>query len=88
MSAFIVASASESSSPRRLAVAYLLWLAGFCGFCGLHRWYCGRRASAVLYFVTLGLCGFGHFLDWFRIGRMVREANLPAVRYPARGAVR
>jgi hypothetical protein len=54
----------------------LLWLAGLCGLCGLHRWYCGRRLSALVYFATMGLCGVGQVFDWFRIGGMVREANL------------
>ncbi len=63
MSTHVVVPASEISSPRRPSIAYLLWLAGLCGLCGLHRWYCGRRISAVFYFVTLGLCGVGHYAD-------------------------
>ena len=70
-----VVTVTNTSSPRRLTVAYLLWLAGICGLCGLHRWYCGQRVSAVIYFMTLGLCGVGQAFDWFRIAAMVRRAN-------------
>ena len=75
MSMQVVVPSTELARPRRLSVAYLLWLLGVVGLCGLHRWYCHRRLSAVIYFVTLGLCGVGQVLDWFRIAAMVRRAN-------------
>lgn len=81
MSIQVVVPSTELARPRRLSVAYLLWLLGVVGLCGLHRWYCHKRFSAVIYFVTLGLCGVGQLLDWFLIAAMVRRANrLPCAR--------
>lgn len=79
MSTYVVARSTDVARPRRLSVAYLLWLLGLVGLCGMHRWYCHRRVSAVLYFMTLGLCGIGQAYDWIVMGRMVREANRPPV---------
>ncbi len=88
MSTYVVVPVSEISSPRRPSIAYLLWLAGLFGLCGLHRWYCGRRVSAVVWFVTLGLCGVGQLVDWLLVAGMVRKANLPRLHHRSLGQPR
>jgi len=55
--------------------AYLLWLAGFVGLCGLHRFYLEKHVSGALYVATLGVCGLGQLFDIFLIGKMVEEKN-------------
>lgn len=43
--------------------AILLSLAGFVGFCGLHRIYLGRPISGIIQLVTAGLLGIWQFID-------------------------
>jgi TM2 domain-containing membrane protein YozV len=57
-------------------VAYLCWLPGLCLVCGLHRLYCGKVFTGVLWFFTIGLCGVGQILDFFLIPDMVMKSNL------------
>ena len=57
-------------------VAFILWLCGFVGLCGLHRFYLGRPFTGILWLFTLGLLGIGQLIDLFLLGSMVREANL------------
>ena len=57
-------------------VAYILWAFGLMGFCGIHRFYSGKIASGLIYFLTLGFFGFGQFIDLFLIPGMTRERNL------------
>ena len=59
-------------------VAFLLWLCGLVGLCGLHRFYVGRTGSGLLWLLTLGLLGIGQLYDLFFLGKMVREANMMA----------
>jgi TM2 domain-containing membrane protein YozV len=56
-------------------VAYLLWLGGIVGFCGLHRFYAGKVLTGLLWFFTLGLLGFGQLLDLLLIPHMINQAN-------------
>jgi TM2 domain-containing membrane protein YozV len=56
-------------------VAYLLWLGCLIGFCGLHRFYVGRPISGIIWFLTIGLLGFGQLIDLFLIPSMVDYAN-------------
>ena len=58
--------------------AYLLWLLGLCGFCGLHRFYLGQPVPGVLYLLTFGVCGIGQLIDLFLIPGEVQTANLRA----------
>jgi TM2 domain-containing membrane protein YozV len=58
-----------------VAIAYLLWFAGFLGFCGLHRFYVGKRISGILYLLTLGFLGLGQLIDLFLIPGLVRSRN-------------
>ena len=58
--------------------AYLLWALGFCGICGLQRFYLGQPVPGVLYLLTFGVCGVGQLIDLFLIPGEVRNANLSA----------
>jgi len=60
---------------RQPGVAYLLWLAAFLGFCGIHRMYCGKWITGILWLVTFGLLFLGQFVDLFLIPGMVDRAN-------------
>ncbi len=55
--------------------AYILWVFGFFGICGVHRFYLGKIGSGLLYLFTFGLFGFGQFIDLFLIPGMTRERN-------------
>jgi TM2 domain-containing membrane protein YozV len=57
-------------------IAYILWAFGFMGFCGIHRFYSGKTASGLIYFVTLGFFGVGQFVDLFLIPGMTKERNM------------
>ncbi|MEL6439014.1 MAG: TM2 domain-containing protein [Cyanobacteria bacterium J06621_8] len=57
-------------------VAYILWMFGWMGFCGIHRFYSGKITSGLLYFFTLGFFGVGQVVDLFLIPGMTRERNL------------
>ena len=56
--------------------AYILWLLGLAGICGLHRFYLGRPWTGLLWLLTVGLLGIGQIIDLFLIPGMVREENL------------
>ena len=62
---------------KSVAVAYLLWL--FLGWAGVHRFYCGRPITGVIWLFTFGLLGFGVLLDVVLIPGMVEHANLYAI---------
>ena len=64
-------------------VAWILWLIGCFGFCGLYRCYVGRVCSGCLWFFTAGCCGIGWLLDIFCINDMVEEANRRANNGPS-----
>ena len=57
-------------------VTYLLWLLGFFGILGLHRFYLGRWLSGLIWFLSFGLFGCGALLDIFLIPGMVKIENL------------
>ena len=56
--------------------AYLLWLLCFIGLGGIHRFYCGKPLSGLIWLFTLGLFGFGQLVDLALIPAMVDEKNL------------
>ncbi|NOT02409.1 MAG: NINE protein [Phycisphaerales bacterium] len=58
---------------RTIPVAYLLWF--FFGLVGVHRFYCGRIGTGLLWAFTGGLAGIGWLIDAFLIPDMVRESN-------------
>ena len=55
--------------------AYLCWLLGLVGFCGIHRFYLGKPVTGLLWFFTAGLLGIGQFIDLFLIPGMVERNN-------------
>lgn len=58
-----------------VGTAYLLWLPGCVGLSGLHRFYMGKPITGIIWFLTLGLVGIGHFYDLLTIPRQVHQAN-------------
>ena len=59
-----------------VGIAYFLWLISGCGMLGFHRFYLGKVASGALWFCTGGLFLIGAISDFFRIPRLVDEANV------------
>jgi TM2 domain-containing membrane protein YozV len=61
----------------RMKISYMLNVLGFLGFTGgLHRLYNGKVATGLLWMFTLGLFGFGQFVDLFLIPNMVEEREM------------
>ncbi len=61
----------------RMKISYMLNILGFLGFTGgLHRLYNGKVATGLLWMFTLGLFGFGQFVDLFLIPNMVEEREM------------
>ena len=56
-------------------VAYLLWLPGMIGLCGLHRLYAGKVLTGIVWLLTVGLIGVGQAVDLFLIPSMIARAN-------------
>ena len=56
--------------------AYLLWLLGFVGVCGIHRFYADKPISGLIWFFTLGFFFIGQFIDLLLIPGMVDDVNL------------
>lgn len=52
----------ERSNKSR-GTALLLSLAGFIGFCGLHRIYIGRPISGIIQLLTAGIFGIWQLID-------------------------
>ena len=66
-----MALASQDDYKRRVFWAYVILIA--FGFAGIHRVYLGRYFTAVLWFVTGGLCGIGIIYDIFAIPFLARK---------------
>jgi TM2 domain-containing membrane protein YozV len=58
-------------------VAYLLWF--FLGWAGVHRMYCNKWITGLIWLFTGGLFGVGWFIDLFLTSGMVDMANALAV---------
>jgi TM2 domain-containing membrane protein YozV len=56
-------------------VAYLLWLLGFVGLCGIHRFYLGKPWTGLLWLLTGGLLFIGQLIDLLLIPGMTAQAN-------------
>lgn len=54
--------------------AYILWF--FLGLLGIHKFYLGKIGWGILYFLTLGIFGFGWFIDLFTLGNQVDVYNM------------
>jgi len=59
------------SHENRLRNSYLLIALGFFGLCGVHRFYNGKYATGVLWFLTGGLFFVGQIADVFFVSNMV-----------------
>ena len=62
-----------SSTPLNPGVGYLLWLLGFLGFAGIHRFYSGRWVTGLIWLFTGGLCCIGQIIDLFLIPEQCRR---------------
>ncbi len=54
---------NDAVSPRSHLSTLLLSLAGFLGFCGLHRFYAGKIWTGILWLLTGGIFGIGQIID-------------------------
>lgn len=63
-------------APYSLKMCYFLWLLGFCGLCGLHRFYLRRYGSGVLWVVTLGGLGVLQLIDLVLMPFIVDQTNV------------
>ncbi|MFQ5628399.1 MAG: TM2 domain-containing protein [bacterium] len=59
---------------RSVAIAYILWF--FFGFLGIHRFYCGKTVTGIIWLCTGGLFAVGWIIDLFIIPGMVETHNL------------
>lgn len=68
---------NKDKEKERLKISYMLNVLGFLGFTGgLHRLYNGKIGTGLLWMFTLGLFGFGQFVDLFLIPDMVAEREI------------
>lgn len=58
---------------RSKRTAYVLWF--FLGWLGIHRFYCRKWVSGIIWLLTLGLFGAGWGADVILTSKMVEEAN-------------
>ncbi|MBB6304760.1 TM2 domain-containing membrane protein YozV [Rhizobium leucaenae] len=72
----LVNSQRSGDMEKKASIAFVLWLVGLLGACGLHRFYVGRTWTGLLWLFTLGLLGVGQLFDLFFLGSMVRQANI------------
>ena len=61
---------------KKTSTAIVLWCGSIFGLCGLHRFYLGKVGTGIIWLFTFGLLGFGQLIDLFRIGSLVRSANM------------
>ena len=59
-------------------LSYILLLPSFFGLSGIHRLYMGKIGTGILYFLTLGLFGFGTLYDLFTIPKQIDDMKARA----------
>lgn len=69
----VVAIAVSGEGRKSYVTAYACFL--HWGLLGIHRFYLGRRVSGLIWLLTGGLLGLGHFFDLFLTGIYVRKWN-------------
>jgi TM2 domain-containing membrane protein YozV len=67
-----------TAPERSVGIAYLLWLLGLFGLCGIHRFYAGRWVTGLIWLLTFGLFFLGQLIDLALIPGIIRLANLEA----------
>lgn len=67
-------SSTALTTRKDTALAYVLWVAGFAGFCGLHRIYMGRYVSGFIWLFTGGLCFIGQIIDAVMMPQMIEDS--------------
>ena len=68
-------SSTAMTRKKETGLAYLLWVAGFFGFSGLHRMYMGRWVSGLIWLFTGGLCMVGQIVDLIMMERMLEDSE-------------
>jgi hypothetical protein len=63
------------NAPKSIRTAYLLWLVGGFGCLGLHRFYLGKRKTALIWMGTAGVVGVGALADALLLRWLVRRHN-------------
>lgn len=58
---------------KSMCIAYVFWV--FLGLFGGHRFYLKRWCTAVVWLLTLGVCGLGWLIDACVLPRMVNDYN-------------
>jgi TM2 domain-containing membrane protein YozV len=66
---------------RSLGAAYGLWALCLLGVAGVHRFYCGKPITGVIWLLSWGLLGLGSLIDLFLIPGMVERRNYEAARF-------
>lgn len=60
---------------RSVGWAYGLWALCIVGFAGIHRFYCGRYITGIIWLLTWGIFGLGSLIDLLLIPGMVDYKN-------------